>query len=118
MEGDNIIVKGVEKGINLFDKFLDVKVPVTFLKQYRDATDTRKACYQAIIEADAKPVDFKRGCILFDEYELSINELASAPIATELGLKMENGKQKISAGFWSEFDFIMEDGKEIYKSSN
>ena len=118
MEGDNIAVEGLEKGINLIDNFLDLKVPVTFLKQYRDVTDTRKACYQAIVEADAKPVDFKRGCILFDEYELNLNELASMPIASELGLSIENGKQRVSAGFWSEFDFVMENGKEVYKSSN
>lgn len=118
MDSDNILVDGLEKGVNLLDKFLDFEVPIVFLKQYRDATNTRDACYQAIVEAPAKPTDFKRGCVLFDEYELTLNELASNPIASELGLEIKDGKQKITTGFWSEFDFVLENGKEIYKSTN
>ncbi|MBD2683571.1 MULTISPECIES: hypothetical protein [Nostoc] len=105
----------IESLSSLLKVFSLQTVPVAFLKQFRDVTDYRRACYQAIVEADAKVTHFRAGGVLQGQYELMLNNFDSHPIAQELGLKV--GKQRVLDAFWFNYDFIMEAGTEILKAS-
>lgn len=88
------------------------KPPLVFLKQFRDAADTRRACYQALVEAPLKIQKFGAGGFLPRGYELHIQPLASHPIAATLGL---NSAQPASLGIWLNLDFSLEAGREVWK---
>jgi len=92
-------------------RFLNDHIPLVFLKQFRAAQDTRKACYQRLIEAPLKVETFFEGGLFTEPYTLSIASLASHPIAQSLGLK-EAG-QKSTLGAWMHVDFVLENGIEV-----
>jgi hypothetical protein len=88
-----------------------------FLKQFRDATDTHRACYQAIIEAPLQVQIFRQGGFLSGKYVLRVNSLASHPLADLLGLRLENGEQQSQLGLWMKLDFMVGDGVEVWKAT-
>ena len=92
-------------------RFLNDHVPLVFLKQFRDAQDTRKACYQRLIEAPLKIETFFEGGLFSEPYTLSIASLASHPLAQSLGLPQAN--QNSTIGAWMHVDFILENGREV-----
>lgn len=85
-------------------------VPMIFLKQFRDATDASKACYQAVIEAPAHLQAWYRGWFT-PPHDIVIAPADSHPIATECGL----GASPIHAelGFWCELEFVMQAGTVV-----
>lgn len=94
-------------------KLFSPKVPMIFLKQFRDATDSSLACYQAIIEADAEPTHFNSGGFLDGEFEIKIEALANYPLIEEFGFDMPDGKCVTDFGFWLDFSFELDNGVEI-----
>ncbi len=90
---------------------------LVFLKQFRDITDTRLACYQAIVEAPLSLLQFQQGGSLSGDYVLHINPLDSHPIAQTLGLRLEHDEQRASIGLWMKLDFLLGAGTEIWKAS-
>jgi hypothetical protein len=92
-------------------RFINDRIPLVFLKQFRDAQDTHKACYQRLIEAPLKVEMFYEGGLFPEPYMLSIANLASHPLAKNLGL--EEGDQKSTFGTWMRVDFVLENGVEI-----
>ncbi|HZJ24043.1 MAG TPA: hypothetical protein VFD54_12080 [Anaerolineales bacterium] len=92
-------------------RFINDHIPLVFLKQFRDAQNTHKACYQRIIEAPLKVENFFEGGIILNSYTLNIAALASHPLAQNLGLKAE--EQKSTLGAWMQVDFVLENGMEI-----
>jgi hypothetical protein len=91
-------------------RFINDHVPLVFLKQFRDAQNTHKACYQRLIEAPLKVETFYEGGSFPDPYTLSIASLASHPLAQNLGLKEG---QKSTLGAWMRVDFGLGNGVEI-----
>ena len=85
--------------------FINDQIPFVFLKQFRDAHDSRKACYQKIIEAQMKVESFYEGGAFLKAYTLNIAALASHPIAQNLGLSAE---QNSSLGAWMRVEFSLE----------
>ena len=92
-------------------RFINDHIPLVFLKQFRDAQDTQKACYQRLIEAPLKIETFFEGGIFPNPYALNISALASHPLAQSLGLKA--AEQKSTLGAWMRVDFVLENGIEI-----
>jgi hypothetical protein len=90
---------------------LNKKIPLVFLKQFRDAQDTHKACYQKLVEAALKVESFYEGGLLPEAYRLQVADLASHPLAHRLGLK--GAGQKSTFGAWLRVDFGLENGVEI-----
>ena len=90
-------------------------IPLVFLKQFRDIADTRRACYQAVVEAPIHIQTFRQGGILPDAYTLSVHSLESHPLAQALGLKLNDGKQSAALGVWMQVDFSIDVGKEIWR---
>lgn len=71
--------------------------PLVFLKQFRDAAVSDCACYQAILEMTTK-VDQQEFGVIAGDLELKVKDLASHPIARDLGIPEEGLKAKI--GLW------------------
>jgi hypothetical protein len=92
-------------------RFLNDHIPLVFLKQFRAAQDTRKACYQRLIEAPLKVETFFEGGLFSEPYTLNIASLASHPLAQSLGLQAAN--QKSTLGAWMHVDFVLGNGIEI-----
>src|SRR5262249_39228246 len=65
------------------------KVPLVFLKQFRDVADGRRACYQAIVEAPAQVLRFRTAGELRGAYRVVLHHFDSCPIARDLGLTAE-----------------------------
>jgi hypothetical protein len=91
--------------------FINEHVPLVFLKQFRDAQNTRKACYQRLIEAPLKVETFFEGGIFLRPYTLNITSLASHPLAQNLGLK--GAEQRSTLGMWMQVDFLLGNGVEV-----
>jgi hypothetical protein len=92
-------------------RFVNDHIPLVFLKQFRDAQNTHKACYQRLIEAQLKVELFYEGGIFPEPYTLSIADLASHPLAQNLGLK--DSVRKSTLGAWMRVNFVLENGVEI-----
>jgi len=82
-------------------------VPMVFLKQFRDATDPTKACYQAVIEAPAHLAKLHDGWFAHP-HDITIVPADSHPIAAECGLA--SGTLRSGLAFWCKMDFVMEAG--------
>ena len=92
-------------------RFINNHIPLVFLKQFRDAQNTYKACYQSIIEAPLKVENFFEGGIILNSYTLNIAALESHPLAQNLGLKA--GEQRSTLGAWMRVDFALGNGMEV-----
>jgi Acetoacetate decarboxylase (ADC) len=90
------------------------EVPLVFLRQFRDVVDGRRVCYQAIVEAMTRVVQFRAAGKLPGDYRLTINALDSHPVAQELGL---SGQGQETLGAWYvDFDFKLENGRELWRA--
>ena len=92
-------------------RFSNNHIPLVFLKQFRDAQNTHKACYQRLIEAPLKLEKFYEGGLFHEAYTLHIADLASHPLAQNLGLKAAGHKSTLGA--WMRVDFLLENGVEV-----
>lgn len=89
-------------------------VPALGLKQFRDATQVDKACFQAIIEAPLKNLKF-RGARFLGDYTFILNDLASHPVAADTGLQI--GEQDVALSLYLHLDMEMGTGTTIWQSS-
>ena len=92
-------------------RFINDHIPLVFLKQFRDAQNTRKACYQRLIEAPLKVETFFEGGLFLQPYTLNIASLASHPLAQNLGL--QGAEYRSTLGMWMQVDFVLENGFEV-----
>ena len=92
-------------------RLINDHIPLVFLKQFRDAQNTHRACYQRLIEAPLKVETFFAGGIFLNSYTLNITSLASHPLAQNLGLNA--GEQRSTLGAWMQVDFVLGNGMEI-----
>ncbi len=113
--------------LNIIESLTYKSVRAVFLKQFRDIEDGRRACYQAIAECVMKMSQYHQGKILSfgdmgDKFELKLYNFASHPIVEELGLQgiesleTESIRLPIKLAYWLNFDFILENGIEIWKA--
>jgi hypothetical protein len=98
---------------NLVDDLIHGRVPMVFLKQFRDVANPDIACYQSIVEVSCRITRFGGGGLLHHEYEVDIGDFASHPVRRDLGLA--DGPLRPILNFWCEFDFEIGYGTEIWK---
>jgi len=98
--------------VKSFEELLGEHLPMVFLKQFRDATDPKAACYQAIVEANATITDFKGAGFLLPGWDLKMNSYASVDIPGHLGFAPQ---QRIDLGFYVYFSFSMDLGTEVWR---
>jgi hypothetical protein len=89
-------------------------MPLVFLKQFRDAVDGTRACYQAIIEADAQITRFGGFGMLPGNYEVKVEPLSSHPFVEDFGLPASRLTAKIA--FYANYDFTMNMGTEAWRA--
>ena len=114
-----ITLPGLGLAVELWDLLTQNEAPLVFLKQFRDVADGTRACYQAIVEAMSKVIAFRSGGFLAGDYSVAIRTLESHPIVAELGLTpdpLQPGKFPVKSAFTVEFDFVLENGREIWKA--
>ncbi len=94
------------------------EIPLVFLKQFPDIADGGRACYQALVEAPARVVNFHAGQRLGGGYQLVLHDLASHPLARILGLSLQDGGRIQSLAtlkLW--VDFTLDYGVEIWQTT-
>lgn len=122
-----ISIPGLESPFNLLNYLTKIRVPLVNLKQFRDAEDSRRACYQALIESPMKLESFYGGRLLGfddfgDKFELTINKFASQPIVEDLGLHTgylpgrESLQIPVKVAFLLNFDFSLENGITVWEA--
>ena len=109
----DIPIPGAGVDAQLILGLLTGAVPFVYLKQFRDIHDGRKPCYQAIVEANTDLKRFHGGGLLNHPFNMRINNFASHPIVSELGLGSYTPSIKLAC--WLEFDFLLAKGKEIIR---
>lgn len=111
-EGD--LITDLELTYHTIRDLIHTQVPMVFLKQFRDVTDPKRACYQSVVEVTCKMTHFHRGGFLHGDYEVAVNRFQSHPIHEDLGL--EDGSIRPVVSYWVEFDFEIGDGIEVWNS--
>jgi len=87
-------------------------VPMIFLKQFRDLASTDRACYQAVVEADARPTAIRSWGADTSDWRLDWSDAASHPIAAELGFAQSC---EVGGAMVASFDFEMNAGTILYE---
>jgi len=118
---DQELLKGIGTApkrilVELGTRLINASIPIVFLKQFRDVSDTQQACYQAIVEAPIKIKRFDQGGFLSGRYTMSLNHLESHPLAQTLGLRLINRELRSTAGIWMKVDFMLGEGAEVWKA--
>lgn len=105
--------------VDWFLRELQAAVPLLFLKQVRDIVAGQRACYQALALANSVPTAVRGAAILEGSYDVTVRGFASHPIVRDLGLGGDDELATIRGctGFSLDFDFLMEPGRELWRSS-
>lgn len=98
----------------LLGSLFSVRVPLLFLKQFRDAATSDRACYQAIIEANATVTALRGAGLLPTGWTLDVRQYDSLRIVDTLGLRPQ---EALDLGFWADFDFSLELGREVWRAT-
>jgi hypothetical protein len=109
--GGDLALPGLSLLAHVLEYLFEREVPSVFLKQFRDAEDPDRACYQAVVEALARVKGTPRGGLLLGDWRVKVDHLDSHPIDTDLGLPPEGLAADLA--FWVDFDFVLERGKTI-----
>lgn len=119
------MVAGLEDAYDLFrhlrlalhtlDDLIHLRMPMVFLKEFRDVTNPDQTCYRSVIETMPGATKVYGGRIYGDDFRITINPCDSAPIRKDLGLAPE-GDLVPTLGFYMNFDFEI-GGGEIVDSS-
>jgi hypothetical protein len=88
-------------------------MPMVFLKQFRDASHDRRACYQSILEVSVECSSLQRIGFFPSSYRLEVMPYPSHPIAELLGLQ---SGQESSYGVWLKQDFRVPFARSLWDS--
>ena len=69
--------------------FANLEVPMLMTKQFRAVDSSDEACHLSIVECRAKELEFSSIHFLLGRWRLVVQELASQPVADDLGLKLD-----------------------------
>lgn len=91
-------------------RWLAPQVRFAFLRQFREASQPERAVYQRVIEAEARVDSTLSLALSPHRYRVELAELASHPIASDLGLPQ---RSEALASFEARFDFTLAPGSEV-----
>ena len=108
VSGADVLLGDIQLTAGVIADLLTGRVGQVFLKQFRDATDGARACYQAVVEA---PIQIRRveSGVSARDWEIRVHQLDSHPIGVELGI----ADQQAAIAFDIEIDFLLENGYEV-----
>lgn len=84
------------------------------LKQFPDCADSRYSCYSAIVETQSRVTQLADGGLLDGEYVLSIADVASHPLANDLGL--QHGARALLA-YEMHLNVTLAGGREVLRAT-
>ncbi len=115
--GENGIPHG-DAGLlwNTLKDLIKGEVPMVNLKQFRDAADTRLACYQALVEGPCKITALHGAGLMPQGFTATIADWASHRIAYHLGLPL-TGPIPVEFGSWVKMDFTALPGREVWNAN-
>jgi hypothetical protein len=87
---------------------------MALLKQFPDAADPLTACYQGIVETEARVTTLRGAGLTDDSYRLRITSFASHPFYDELGISPD--WHEVGQGIWVDYDFELALGTEIWRA--
>ncbi|MCB2205097.1 acetoacetate decarboxylase family protein [bacterium] len=87
------------------------RMPVVALKQFRDAADGTRACYQAIVEFDLTMSNLHGMSVRFDPWELEIADYQSHPIVKDFGFTGSTVPTFVSTRM--QYDLQLGEGRKI-----
>ncbi|WP_225225669.1 acetoacetate decarboxylase family protein [Komarekiella delphini-convector] len=122
-----IVIPSLGLPFNLLDYLIERVVPLVTLKQFRDVENSKKACYQSLVESPMQLQTFHSGQLFGfdnfgDQFELTINNFASQPIVQDLGLHKgyspasESVHIPIKLAFLLNFDFTFKNGITVWQA--
>ncbi len=111
-EGE-IVLADIRLTAELVEGMLDGRVYQLFLKQFRDAEDGTRACYQSVVEAPCQVLRVSNKLVGRDA-DVTIHQLDSHPIGQELGVT----SQRAQIVFDAELDMIVEHGVEVARPAS
>lgn len=82
------------------------------LKQFRDAADPNRACFQSIVESEFRIDDFQRGRALVGPYELRFANVGSHRLVDDLGVPPTS---TTAVAAQAEIDFTALPGREVWR---
>lgn len=95
---------------------------MVFLKQFPDAVDGTRACYQSIVEADLPIVTPVQGGRLDGDWEAEIHRYDSHRLVERLGLSPTRTTGNVATveslvQGWARFDAVVEKGTIVYEAT-
>jgi hypothetical protein len=107
-QGEDVVLADLTLTAGLIDDLIAGRMTQVFLKQFRDAADGTRACYQAVVEA---PVQIQRVSYSLTErdWSVTVHPLDSHPLDHELGVT----SQQAGIAFDMEIDFVVDNGYEV-----
>jgi hypothetical protein len=107
-QGEDVVLADLTLTAGLIDDLIAGRMTQVFLKQFRDAADGTRACYQAVVEA---PVQIQRVSYSLTErdWSIAVHPLDSHPLDRELGVT----SQQAGIAFDMAIDFVVENGYEV-----
>jgi hypothetical protein len=101
--------------------FRGLAINVINLKQIRDAIDSTRACYSALVESPCQVERWKGGGFLQGDYEIEITTCESHQIATDLGLGTPSGGAPVRVrpltAWWAQLDFSTPRGSVVWQAT-
>jgi hypothetical protein len=107
-EGEELVLGDLTLGTGLIGDLFAERMSQIFLKQFRDATDGKRACYQAVVEAPVH-IQHVEYSLTERDWTLTVHPLDSHPIHRELGITTQQAKLALDM----KIDFVVENGFEV-----
>jgi hypothetical protein len=92
---------------------LSGKMPVVYLKQFRDIVNAEAACYQAIVESNTTVHGFHGAGLLPFGFTVKTFPMASVDVAKFLGFDTTTN---VDIAMWAKLDFSVDLGREIWRA--
>jgi hypothetical protein len=106
-------IQDLELAAQIVREVLSAKMPVVYLKQFRDVVDPTAACYQAIIESNTTIHAFNGAGLLPFGFNVTTVPMASVDVAKNLGFDVSTN---VDIAMWAKMDFSVDLGREIWRA--
>lgn len=114
LEREDSVVRDVRLAFDTAEDLVHGRLPMVFLKQFRDVSRSALASYQSIVEVPSKLLKFHQGRLIHHEYAVTVNPCQSHPVRADLGLAADTVVPVLS--FWANFDFEIGEGIEVWRA--
>ena len=104
-------VGGMDFWLDLLRDLTHEEVPMIFLKEFRDAAEPHRACYQRLIRSASVVKAFHGAYPLLADYKVTLQNYDSHPFLKDFGFASTELSSALS--FYVSFDFLLELGTEV-----